>query len=278
MLRTVFCIATAFVLLAPTGPAVQAQSVADIVERMYDVYEAQAEGIDNYTLYQNTMGVATVSYFEKQMVDGRPIFMVKKAGAPGFALGFGGGENGQGDLFDVGPNLIEYGRYEGREDVDGISTHVIAVDDVSKLDLAGMPGPEDMEFTPKSARFYIDTDRMVPVRMAFVGDAETDSGEQEVTMTVNLREYREVESLLIPYHMYLEVQGLGAMMDDETRAQFEEMQQQLENMPPDQRQMMESMMGPQIEQLRQMMASGGDTITMEIEVTDVRVNEGPPNE
>jgi hypothetical protein len=41
--------------------------------------------------------------------------------------------------------------------------------------------------------------------------------------------------------------------------------------------MIERMMGPQMEQMRQMMGDGSG-MTMEVTVTDVRVNSGPPGE
>jgi hypothetical protein len=42
--------------------------------------------------------------------------------------------------------------------------------------------------------------------------------------------------------------------------------------------MMERMLGDQLEQLRQMAAGTGDAMTVEVTVSDVRVNTGPPSE
>ena len=67
------------------------------------------------------------------------------------------------------------------------------------------------------------------------------------------------------------------MINPEMQAQFEEMERRLAEVPPEQRQMMERMMGAQMEQIRQMMSGGGGT-TIEVTVIDVRVNSGPPNE
>jgi hypothetical protein len=68
------------------------------------------------------------------------------------------------------------------------------------------------------------------------------------------------------------------MIDPETQAQLREMEEQLAALPPEQRQMMERMMGQQLEQLRQMAAGGGDMMSIDMKVSDVRVNSGPPNE
>ena len=83
---------------------------------------------------------------------------------------------------------------------------------------------------------------------------------------------------MIAHHTVIQIEGLGAMIDPEMQAQFEAMEKQLADIPPEQRQMVERMMGPQIEQMRQMMSGGDDGMTMEVTVTDVRVNSGPPGE
>jgi len=41
---------------------------------------------------------------------------------------------------------------------------------------------------------------------------------------------------------------------------------------------MERMMGQQLEQLRKMAAGGGDEMSIDVTVSDVRVNTGPPSE
>ena len=96
-------------------------------------------------------------------------------------------------------------------------------------------------------------------------------------MRTDLLDYRDVEGLLIPHHTIIQIEGLEAMINPEMQAQFEEMERRLAEVPPEQRQMMERMMGAQMEQIRQMMSGGGGT-TVEVTVIDVRVNSGPPNE
>lgn len=52
------------------------------------------------------------------------------------------------------------------------------------------------------------------------------------------------------------------------------MEEQFANMPEQQRRMIEELMGDQMQGLMEMLASG--SITIQIEVQEVRVNEGPP--
>lgn len=278
MRRTLRSIPTTLALIALVGSGVSAQSVSDVVEDMYAAYERQVEGIDNYTLVQSVMGFESTSYFEKEMVDGRPVFRMRGAAASGSGFNFslGGDDTGAGDVYMFGPDLIEHGRYDGREQIDGNSVHVIAIDDLSQLELAQQSTPDDMEFQPRNGRMFIDAEMLVPRRMEFVGDAMTPSGESEVTVTVDLLDIRSVDGLLVPYHTSMQISGLQAMIDPEMQAQLREMEQQLAALPAEQRQMMERMMGAQLEQLRQMVSGGGDAMSVEVTVSEVRVNSGPP--
>jgi hypothetical protein len=274
MFRPARSVPAALALLALASTHLAAQSVADIVDRMYDSYERQAEGVDNYTLVQSVMGTETTSYFEKEVVEGRPVFMLRDSDVGGFSFGLGSEDAGVGDLFLWGDELVEHGRYAGREQIGSSAVHVLAVDDMSQLEIAQPSTPDEMEFEPKTARIFVDDALMVPRRIEFVGDALTDTGPHEVTVRVDLENYLPIESLLIPYRTVVHIEGLGAAMDPEMRAQLEEMERQLAALPPDQRETMERMLGPQMEQVRQMMAGGGDAMTIEVTVVDVVINAG----
>jgi hypothetical protein len=278
MSRIVRSVPASLILCLALAPRVTAQSVADIVDGMYASYERQASGVDNYTLVQRAMGVDITNYFEKELLDGKPVFRQKSAGMQGFSFGMGAEDIGQGDVVVLGPQLVEHGRYAGTEQLDGRTVHVIAVDDVSALDINQPTTPDNMKFEAKTARFYVDDAMMVPRRMEIAGDATTDGGVHAVTLQMNLLDYGDEGGLLIPHRAVMELQGLAAMIDPEMRAQFEEMQRQLAALPPDQRAMMERMLGPQMEQMRKMMSGEGDGMTIEVTVTEVRINSGPPSE
>ncbi len=271
MPRSSSAFSSALVLAALLATTAAGQSVSDIVDGMYAAYERQVSGVDNYTLVQSMMGVETVSYFEKQMVDGKPVFRSRGSGMPTF-MGLGLGE--EGSVF--GPDLVEHGTYAGREEIDGDAVHVIAVDDLSQLDFSQTSGPGNMEFAPKSARMFVDVDRMVLRRIEFQGEVATDRGVEEVSMQMDMQDFRDYEGLLIPHRTVMEVGGVEALIHPEMQAQLGEMERQLAALPPDQRQMLERMLGPQMEQIRRMMSGGGGEMTMEILVTEVRVNTGPP--
>jgi len=280
MRRTIRSIPTTFALIALLSGGVAAQSVSDVVEQMYASYERQAAGVDNYTLVQSVMGFESTSYFEKEIVDGRAVFRMQSGSAQGQNVNFnlGSDDSGLGDVYDIGPELIEHARYAGREQIDGSSVHVLEIDDLSQLELAQQPTPEDMEFEPKSGRFYVDTELSVPRRIEFVGDATMPNGMHEVTVAIDFGDIRDVQGLLIAHQTSMQITGLQAMIDPEMQAQLREMEQQLAQLPAEQRQMMERMMGAQLEQLRQMASGGGDMMSVDVTVSDVRVNSGPPSE
>jgi len=226
------------------------------------------------------MGFESTTYFEKEQVDGHSVFRLRSGTAGGNSLNFslGGDDTGLGDVYEFGPELVEHARYAGREQVGGAAAHVLAIDDLSQVSLAQQSTPDDVEFTPKTGRIYVDADMLIPRRMEFTGDAETDTGPHQVTVTIDLQDIRNVEGLLIPYRTAMQITGLQAMIDPETQAQLREMEQQLASLPPEQREMMERMLGQQLEQLRQMAAGGGDAMSIDVTVSDVRVNSGPPRE
>lgn len=273
-----FSAALVSTVILATGAS--AQSVQDVIDGMYAAYERQSQGIDDYTLVQTAMGIETASYFEKEMVGGRPIFRLRSSGTNGVTFGLGGEDTGQGDVYLFGPQVVEHGRYAGREQIDGNAVHVIAVDDASRLDFAQPPSGDEMEFTAKSFRLFIDVEASVPRRMEFVGDARTPDGAEELTIRVDLTDIRDVSGMLIPHRTVVQIDGIQGMIDPEMQAQLAEMERQLAALPADQRQMMERMLGPQMEQIRAMMggAASGGGMNIEVTVSEVRVNTGPPRE
>ena len=279
MRRLVHCLSS-IALVALTAVGASAQSVSDIVDQMYDAYEAQASGVENYTLVQTAMGIESTTYFEKQMVDGHPVFVSRGGSGQGANMNFGlGNENGaMGDIYSIGPQLVEHARYAGSESIDGASVHVLAIDDLSQLPMVQQAAPDEMEFRAKNGKIFVDADMMIPRRMEFVGDATTPNGVHEVTIHIDQHDIRNVQGLLVPYRTTMEISGLQAMIDPEMREQLQQMEQQLADLPPQQREMMERMMGDQLEQLRQMAAGDSDAMSVEVTVDDVRVNAGPPSE
>jgi hypothetical protein len=252
-----------------------AQSASDIVERMLSEYARRVAEVDNYTLVQQTMGFETVSYFEKEIVDGRPVFRSRSSVTALGVTAEVSEDNGVDDVYAIGEELGRRGRYAGVRSVDDYDLHVIEVSDLTGLDFGADLAP-DSDFRPKSGTFFLDVDTYVPRRLEFVGSLTNEEGVHDITSIIEMGDYREVQGMLVPHRTVVTIEGLGEAIDAETRAQFEEMQRELENLPPQQRAMVEQMMAGQLEQFRSMMAGEDAPMTFQALVTAVRVNQGPP--
>ena len=265
-------IIAALALTALVGAArAQAQSAADIVERMLAEYGRRPDGVDDYTIVQTVMGFETVSYFEKEVVDGRPVFRMRRAGNVDMSESVSDFDQ----IYTMGDELARRARYAGVERIDDYDLHVLEVESFEGMGLEQTVA-EDAEFRPTSGRVLLDVDTYAPRRFEFEGEMTNEEGVHTVTTIVQMGDYREIDGLLLPFRTVVQVVGLGAAIDPEMRAQFEEMQRELEALPESQRAMVEQMMAGQLEQFRAMMEDEGAPMTMEVLVSEVRVNTGPP--
>lgn len=262
------------VLAAPA----RAQDAGEILQTALDRYAERAQGVENYTVvYGGFMGSGDITtYYEKEMVDGFPVFRT---------VSVGGTETGptQGwDAYAKFPEIAERAEYRGTEEVDGVTAHVLTVDDFEGFDFGGQGAGAAADFEPEAMTLWIDGADWLIRRMRIEGTAEMNGEQTPMTMVASLRDYRVVEGMPFPYVMAIEVEGAMAasgMSDEEAeeaREQLAELREQLENMPEQQREMMQRLMGSQIENLEKMVGSG--TLEMTIEVQDLRVNTGPPSE
>ena len=266
--------ATLVALAVAAGTAlaspVQAQEGGEIMQTALDRYVERTEGVNDYTItYSGVMGSGEITtYFEKEMVDGFPVF--RPVSVEGFE-----NESGGFDPYRKFPEIAERADYEGTEEVDGIDAHVVSIDDFEGLDVSP-PNPGQGDFEPERMTLWIDGSDWLIRRMRIEGIAEIEGDEKPLTMVASLRDYRTVEGMPFPYETAITVEGALAasgMSDEEaaeTRQKLEDMREQLANMPEEQREMMERLMGPQIEQLEEMVGSG--TFEMTLEVKDLQVN------
>jgi hypothetical protein len=59
------------------APGAAGQSAADVLETAMARFEERTSGIDNYTVVMDVMGYEVVNYFEKEIIDGRPTFVLR---------------------------------------------------------------------------------------------------------------------------------------------------------------------------------------------------------
>jgi hypothetical protein len=253
-----------------------AQSAADVINAMVSTYEKNAESVQNYTLVQETMGMETVSYFEKEIVSGHPVFRLREARAAGVVVKPEEAEEGRWDQFYVmAPELISRASYEGRDNVEGDAVHVISLADLDEIGFGPGATQGNQNFEPQRAKLYVDVETSLMRRMVFEGQMEQDGETHDITSTMDFKDYREVDGMTQPFLITIAMQGLGGAMDEDSRKQYEEMKKELEQMPEEQRKMVEKMMQGQLAQYEKMMEGEGG-ITVEMRVKELRVNSGPP--
>ena len=260
----------AFLVLI-TASAGIAQDAGSILRTALEKYERRVAGVDDYTVIHTIMGQEVTSYLRKEMVDGHPVFVpADEEDAT---------SQRQWDPYRTFPQLAERAEVVGTETIDGVPAHALRIDDFEGLDI-GVPANVQGDFRPRSLTLWIDTDEHLLRRMDLEGDVVANGEERPLEMTARMLDYRTVEGMPHPFRTTIQVQGLmagGGASDEEAaraREQLAELDRQMAQMPASQREMMEKMMGSQLEALRTMVQSGA--FEMELVVTDLQVNTGPP--
>ena len=259
-------------------PALAADA-QDIIDRVLELDEERRKGVDRYVVEQEVMGQVSKVAFERTTVtgpDGEPVDTFRMV-LPGDILQPDAGSEpvmSQEDFEDMAQEAVysiaafsESAELVGTETVDGQKAyHLVAVNLDRKRNFA-----ENQEFVLQTVNVWIDAEHYVPLRMVMDGTMDTDGTPRPVTIENIERDYREVPGSNM-YEPYQQVMRLTGEMADETkrqmeqaRAQLEEFDKQLAEMPESQRQMMMNMMGEQMEMVRKMAAGDGIEI-----VTNVR--------
>lgn len=252
-------------LLAVAPALAQGSSAREVLETAVERYEERMQGVENYAVIQLTGETLDTLYYEREMVQGHPVYHPD--------LSIQGLPEEQANRAESAGSMQPYrffdqiasrARLRGTETVDGREAYVIAVDDMSGIDF-GMTGAGGRGFTPRSATLWMDTERYVPRRIVLEGSTEAEEERQAATFDVHLTDYREVEGVLHPFHMEASIQS------EQVSRAMEQMQERLEQMPEEQREMVEAMMRERMGAI----AEGG-AIQFTVQVEEVLVNEGPP--
>ena len=260
-------------------PVAQAQTTgSDVIDRTIDAYEEMMAPVDNYLIEQESMGVTTTMYFERQ--------------EDGEYLGFyptGNGlhldEEADISLSTMSIQMLRamqpHARAVSDKTINGTRALGVRVEDFRDIaDRFGMTPEEDDEdeMTVESATFYVGADDYLVRQVVMDGTMQMDGDPVPVSTTITFDDFRTIDGMRHPFHSRVEITGIDALMSDQDREEIQEMmegfEQAMEQMPPEQREMMEAQMRNQMAEFEQMMA--GDAMTMEMRVTDLQVNTGRP--
>lgn len=163
-------------------------------------------------------------------------------------------------------------KFEGKEKVDGVTTNHISMSDLSlkqKTDDGG-------EMTIKRIHVWMDEEYFKRRKMRLEGTVRQDGKTQDIFIERLNQDYRRVGDSYM-YEPYKEVLSVGGVLTDKQRGELAKAQEQLKDfdkqlaaMPADQRAMMERMVGPQIEQLRNLTENGA--VTIEVVTNKITIN------
>jgi len=250
-------------LLVPLGA--QAQDAESILAKAREMQVARWDGIDSYTIERSTAGTTiTVDYIREDETSFRVVPRIGMAGMP---------QSGDGTVvdFDEMQDIAQNAQYVGTESVNGRKAFHLKADDVEHVEETG-----DQTITFDTFEIWLDTTEYVPLRMLIHGTATTPEGTREIVMEKVDTDFRKVPGSNL-YEAYHQVMTMTGVLDEkqqqqlqEAQVQMAEMEKQLASMPEGQRQMVENMMRPKIEMMKQMAAGGGMEIVTEI--IDIKVN------
>ncbi len=243
-------------------------SPAELADRVLEANEEYIQDIDVVTITSEVTdglaeGTVTTTRFEKIEKDGRPMLHAVHEGEAG-PMPLAGTHDGE--LAE----LVRHAETVERDRHDGRAAYVATVRDADFLKSLGelQDDMADDEFAPKEGRVWLNADDLTPMRAEFVQDGPAGG---EMRVSVVMQDYQRHRGLPVAHVMRMEVTGMDAMMSEEdkqaARTQMEQLEQQLAQMPEEQRAMIEAQIAPQLEEFERLMASG--TTTMEVRVTDV---------
>lgn len=250
------------ILLLPAVSA--AQTPQSIVDTLREKQEARWEGVESYAVNQTILGspLRTVYVRSTETLPGggsRVIFLPE-----------GAGDQATPSAEEM-VRLIEKAELIGEESVDGREAyHLRATNVTETMDMGS--GSVSID----TISVWIDTSDYVPLKMSMEGFVNDGSKDRPASINATMSDYRSVPGSKM-YESYRQSMTTTSVLTDEeraelekARAQLEQFEAQLAEMPEDQRQMMQSMMGPQVQAIRKMITDNG--INIEVVVDSIEVN------
>jgi len=258
---------TAFAVTVAAQP-----SPNQLADQYHDINQQRLSNIEtlSITMKLDLAGydTETTTRYIKQESDGRLILALDE-----------GGEEADSELLEgvydgSVEEIIRAGESVSNVSLNGKNAYKIVITDREFLNEFSQEEFElgDEAFSIEKATLWIGRDELVPLKMVYEQHADGSGVSVEIVM----EDYRAYEGLPVAHRMSMKMEGMGQMFSEEeiaeARQAMKELEEQLEQMPSAQRQMIESQMAGQLEQFEQMIESGsiGSTI---MEVIDVRVNE-----
>lgn len=262
------------------GTAVHAQpSAEEVLSDFESTLSSRMEGIDNFAVEAEVKGlptrVSTTTYYQRTS-GSMPAYEshTEINDGPDDASQ----AMSQTDMLTMSRKLHDYfsdtAEYEGTATVDGETTHVLHVSDITPLyqDLRG-DAPQASQAEAHNARFYIDADEPLLRKMtADVLVTQQNGQPRTLKMTTLMQDYRTVASMPYPYRTVIQ---MDYQFTQQEKAQFEQQIQRAEAMLDKLPENRRAQMKKQIAAMR-IMADGMTEITTNAQ--NVQVNTEIPQQ
>ncbi len=248
----------------------------EILETVRQNYEKSISGIDDYTIVTEQF----TAHYVKKFDNGRPYFVsqVETESFWGSVSALGMHTSSpmiDSDLFvpEIFSNLKQNIIYKGTEQVDRFNTHVLFLEDMRVFNDVF----ENTDAPMGDLTLYFDDEHWVLRQMRFSAEAELEEDRFQLMKPVlRMEDYRNISGMQVPFKTTIAISGLMQHLSDEERQEaveaLAEFERELKDMPPQQRQMIEDMVGGRFDELRKMIEE--DSIEFVIEVLEVKVNTG----
>jgi len=307
-LSTVPSVVTLLVLLVPA--AAFSQSAQEIMERVIERDQERKASVENYLIEQTIFGQRVVNYFEKTATpdpglssfrlvpaseiqqrqsgalsaDELALLSAGDAGNAAVVQQLGNTVMPLPDQSAANPwadrermmSLLENAEVMGSEQIDGREAYRIRANNVDYA----QPAIGGQEIAVDTMTIWVDQEEYVPLQFRMDGNAVIEGDSRDIYMEMAMLDYRQAGPM---YESMRQVMRMGGILTPEQEAQMaeasqqmEQMEAQLQDLPAQQRQLMEEMMGPQMAMLRQMVSEG--TFQIETVVNSIRVNAGLPDQ
>lgn len=267
--------------LLVTGTESRAESAQDILEAAWAAQVDRWEGLDSYVVEQSEMGRSAKRYFVRTTVadsagTSRTMFLsAPDAGLERGCVNPASAKNAQAGKGDMSAEhmswFMDTAKLVGEESIDGKTAWQIYSDEVEHNQALST---EEVSIT--SMTMWLSKDGYLPLKMRMEGSTDVQGQSRPVTIEMLASDFRKVPGsrLMEPFRRVVNISGITAGIDDaqvaEAREAMAEFEKQLASMPESQREMMKSMMGPQMEQMRNLAQSG--SIESEILVKSITPN------
>lgn len=267
---------------------VEAMTADKVIENMIASYEKEMKDIKDITIINDHPQLdKDITYQKRTVINGRVVYKARNEtevmGIKSVSIYDGvyqwWVEDGKPkkEKMDYSPyqmvdNLkTAQVKYVGTDKVEGHKTHILDIKDLNQ-----MMGAEGMKKV--SGKLWVDAKDWYIRKMELDMEIEDEKGlKRTVKVNVRYEDFRKVNGMLMSYRTVVTVPMPGALgfspeEEQEMRKGLEEAQKALAEMSPEERAMMEKIMGPQIEMMQKMLAGGG--LEMVTVVKDVKVNTG----